>query len=172
MPPSRRRLRTGAFGKRGGAPPPVRWAGDQEPLGPEEGGVGGTDHLSTRRPLAYRGRETRWTLVLPVKPVEELGWRHRDDIAAQVVGGELRVRKLGPRDVTRDHVPGGRDDPFTGQISPPPAAGPEEVALGPALPPGDMALKIEVSPLPAPSGPVVRPLYRSPTLESFDPRSG
>lgn len=57
-----------------------------------------------------------WSLGVPCALVRQMGWQHRDDLQVEVVGIEVRLKKVGPRDRSKDHVPGGRYDPFTGQI--------------------------------------------------------
>lgn len=57
-----------------------------------------------------------WFLSVPVKLVRDMGWHHRDDLNVEIVGDEVRLKKTGPRDTSLDHVPGGKYDPFTGEI--------------------------------------------------------
>jgi hypothetical protein len=68
------------------------------------------------------GPHYRWIVLLPNRLVDPLGWQHRDDLHAEVVDGEIRLKKLGPRDRRRDLVPGGRYDPVTGALKPLPPA--------------------------------------------------
>lgn len=57
-----------------------------------------------------------WSIHVPGKVIESLGWDHRDDLDFTIVDGELRLRLSAYRDFRRDLVPGGRYDPVTRQL--------------------------------------------------------